>query len=272
MRALVLTVSHEDVELASDALWGLGVGAVEERELDEDRVELRTTVGDDDQSFVMAARSFPQWGWRTEHVESTPVETWREFAEPVVVADSVMTIPAWMEGIDVGEGRVGVRIEPGGSFGLGDHPTTRLALEHVVSAVGSRPGCRLLDVGCGSGVLAIAAVLLGAREARGLDVSSAAVEAARANVERNGVSRRVRIDDTRAGELDEVYDVVVANILAPVLVGLADDLRRLCAPGGLIVLSGILDDRHDHVLAALEPAEPIRSSVLDGWAGITLRR
>lgn len=272
MRALVVTVERADAELASDALWGLGVDAVEERDLDESRVELWTTVGEGDATHDRAARSFPQWEWRTEEVDPTPAETWREFAAPTVVADSVMTIPAWMQGIDPGEGRVAVRIEPGSSFGLGDHPTTQLALDHVVAAVGGRHGCRLLDVGCGSGVLAIAAVLLGAREARGVDVSSAAVEAARANVELNGVSGHVLIDDTPAAELGDVFDVVVANILAPTLVTLADDLRRLCAPGGLIVLSGVLDGRHDHVVAALEPAEPIRTSVLDGWAGVTLRR
>ena len=270
MRALVVTVAEADSELAADLLWQMGVAAVEERGFDADSIELWTTVGDDDAAVERLAGTHPEWAWRTEPVDLEPVEAWRDHARPVVVADSVMTIPAWQEDAVVPNGVVPVRIEPAGSFGLGDHPTTRLALEHLVSEVAERPGCRIIDVGCGSGVLSIAGVLLGASEARAVDVSTAAVEAAHGNVERNGVGERVRVDDAPAALLAGDYDVVVANILAPVLVSLADDLRRLCAPGGRVIISGILEGRHDHVLAALEPLRPVRTTGLDGWAAVTL--
>ncbi len=128
----------------------------------------------------------------------------------------------------------------------------------------------VLDVGCGTGVIAVMAALVGASDVRAVDVASAAVEATRDNAARNGVADQVEVDTTPAAGLDGSFDLVVANILAPTLIELADDLRRLTALDGRLVISGILADRHDHVLAALAPMVVVHSDVLDGWAAVTL--
>jgi ribosomal protein L11 methyltransferase len=127
----------------------------------------------------------------------------------------------------------------------------------------------VLDVGCGTGVIAVMAAMSGAGAVRAVDVASAAVEATRDNAVRNGVV--VEVDTASVGELEGEFDLVVANILAPILVELAVDLRRLTAPNGHLVVSGILAEHHEHVLAALAPMTVERTDTLDGWAAVTLR-
>ena len=271
MLALVLTVPGPEAELAADALWALGVTAVEEREdaTTAGMVELWTSLGEDRDVVRAAAAGFPaRWRWHCVEVDDRVLDTWRAYATPTWVAPDLVTCPAWVDFTPT-PGVTVVRVEPGVTFGLGDHPSTvgcLHVLRHLV-----RPGNRVLDVGCGSGVLAVAAVLLGAAGADAVDISPAATAVTLANAERNGVAGRITASTTPLAEVDRVYDVVVANILAPVLVGLAPDLVRVVAPGGALVVSGLLEGRSDHVEAALAPLEVVDRHVLDSWATITLR-
>jgi ribosomal protein L11 methyltransferase len=162
-----------------------------------------------------------------------------------------------------------VRIEPGATFGLGDHPTTVLTIRGLRAAL--RPGARVLDVGCGSGVLAVTAVMLGAGEAIGIDVSPAAPPVAAANAEANGVASQVHVSTMPLADIEGTFDVVVANLLAPALLGLADDLVRVVAPDGALVISGLLTARADHVVDALAPLRAVERRTKEGWTAITLR-
>lgn len=269
MRALVLTVPLDDVELASDALWGLGVVAVEERALagSDGSVELWTSLGDD-VNIDRDAAAVLCWVWRFEEVDDRVAETWRDHAQPVMVDDDLMVCPAWVVPPDGFDGTV-VRVEPGSTFGLGDHPTTMLTMRAMRRVL--TPGATVLDVGCGSGVLAVAAAMLGAAHAHGIDIAPAAVPTTVANAERNGVADRVTVDTTPLAEVEGEWDVVLANILAPELVAMAADLVRVVAPGGTLVISGILAERHQHVLDALALMQAVATDVLDGWAAVTLR-
>jgi ribosomal protein L11 methyltransferase len=273
MRAFVVTVPIGEVDVASDRLWQLGVRAIEERvDVDHaERVELWTAVGDETSAVERAVAALGErWPVRTVDVVDDAADTWREFAAPMWVDDGVVVVPAWQEHA-FGDGVVAIEIEPGGAFGLGDHPTTLLSLraarrrlEHVP------PGTTVLDVGCGTGVIAVMAALLTGATVRAVDLASAAVEATLDNAARNGVADSIVADATPVGELDGSHDLVVANILAPTLIELAADLRRLTAPDGRLIISGILADRHDHVLRALEPMVVERTDTLDGWAAVTL--
>ncbi|MGB7879933.1 MAG: 50S ribosomal protein L11 methyltransferase [Ilumatobacteraceae bacterium] len=270
MRALVVTLGPDEVELASDVLWQLGVRAIEERQLPDavDLVELWTAVGDEPDAVARATRRLgDRWPTRVVDVIDDSADTWREFAQPMWVDDGLVVVPAWQDhGFD---GRVvPIAIEPGGAFGLGDHPTTLLSLRAARRHLGV--GREVLDVGCGTGVIAVMAAMVGGSSVRAIDVASAAVEATGDNATRNGVADRIVVDTTPAGDLDGTYHLVVANILAPTLVELADDLRRLTALDGRLVISGILADGHDHVVAALAPMVVERTDVLDGWAAVTL--
>ena len=269
MRAFVVTVSAEEVDVSSDVLWQLGVRAIEERSGHEGHVELWTAVGDEAEAAERATMSMGErWPCRIVEVVDNAADTWREFAGPMWVDDGLVVVPAWQEHV-FDDDVVAIDIEPGGAFGLGDHPTTLLSLRAARRHLGV--GRDVLDVGCGTGVIAVMAALVGASNVRAVDVASAAVEATRDNAERNGVAEHLDVDTTPAGDLDGVFHLVVANILAPTLIELADDLRRLTAPDGRLVISGVLADRHDHVLAALAPMVAERTDVLDGWVAVTLR-
>lgn len=276
--SFVLTVEVDDVDLASDRLWQLGVRAVEERTSPSaDMVELWTAVGDDPEALRRAAAVLePQWSWRTEEMEVAAAETWREFAAPMWIADDVVIVPAWQQVPgEIGENVTQVLIEPGGAFGLGDHPTTALSLEALLGAMvggdlsSARPS--VLDVGCGTGVLSVAAAMLGADHVRAVDIADAAVDATVDNAQRNDVAGAITVDTTEVSGLHGDFDIVLANILAPALIAMSDELKRLTGPSGCLIISGILADNHAHVLAALEPMTVVDTLESDGWVAVTLR-
>jgi ribosomal protein L11 methyltransferase len=229
-------------------------------------------VGDGEDAIKRAVASLAdRWLWRVVDVNVEPVETWREFAKPMWATPDLVVVPAW-QSYSFGGDPLLLRIEPGAAFGLGDHPTTELSLRALASLRPAHPAQPLavLDVGCGTGVLAIAAARLGASPVRAVDVASAAVEATIDNAARNDVADLIDVDTTSVVDLVGSYDIVVANILAPVLVSIADALRRLTASGGHLIVSGILADSHDHVLQALSPMKVVQSEAKGDWIAVTL--
>ena len=278
MRALVVTVARDQVELASDALWALGVAAIEERSTPDEQVELWTSLGEAQADSTapgygerLAAdlgRWPGVWCWRFEQVDEAVTDTWRAFAQPITVDDGLVVRPAWVPYAAPPATTV-VHIDPGATFGLGDHPTTILCLRAVKHLV--RPGDVVLDVGCGSGVLAIAACRLGATRAVAIDIAPAAVPTVTANAAANGVAEQIEVSTTPLAEVQGCFDLVLANILAPALIDMAADLRRVVRPGGALVISGVLAERHHHVLAALAPLRVDSTATLNGWSAVTLR-
>ena len=173
-------------------------------------------------------------------------ETWKKDLAPML-AGRVFVRPSWIAAAPPA-GAVEVVLDPGMAFGTGSHPTTSLCLRALSDALLGRAGARVLDVGTGSGLLAIAARKLGAAEVAGNDVDPVAIDVARENAAANGVAL-----DLRAEGLDGLpgpYDVVVANILANTLVELAPAISARLARGGLLFLSGILGGQEDEVRAA----------------------
>ncbi len=274
MLGLVVSVPASEAELAADSLWALGVTGIEERGgttgLSDDLVELWTSLGDDASAVSRAAEGFPaRWRWRVVELDPSVVETWRAHAKLSWIERDLVVVPAWLP-FDAEPGTIAVRIDPGATFGLGDHPTTVLCLRAIRAAL--EPGARLLDVGCGSGVLSVAACVLGAASATAIDLSPAVLDIVSANAAANGVADRVSTDTTPLSEIDGPFDIVVANILAPALIQLSDDLLRVVGPDGALVVSGMLTDRHDHVLDALAPMRVMERRTKEGWIALTLRR
>jgi ribosomal protein L11 methyltransferase len=274
VRAFVVTVPNDDVDVASDRLWQLGVRAIEERPGSGGVVELRTSVGRDDAAIARAVDTLDaNWSWRTEDVSTESAETWRDYATPNWIDDDLVIVPEWLD-VDVDESVIRVVIEPAGAFGLGDHPTSQLsarALLHELARIRATRSApvSVLDVGCGTGVLSIVAACSGAHTVRAIDISADAVAATVANARLNGVASSIEVDDTTVDDIDGRFDVVVANILAPVLVASAPALRRLTADAGRLIVSGILIDAHDHVVEALQPMVVVDVQELAGWAAVT---
>ena len=184
--------------------------------------------------------------------------TQRQF-EPIRAGARVWIVPTWHAPPE--PSAVNIVLDPGAAFGTGSHPTTRLCLAWLEANV--RRGDRLLDYGCGSGILAIAAMKLGAAAATAVDVDPLALQAARYNSQRNGVALDVR--DAQAA-LPEAFRITVANILANPLRMLAPLIAARTEPGGLIALSGILEDQARDVADSYEPWACLAVAARDsGW-------
>ena len=184
-------------------------------------------------------------------------ESWKVHYRPIRIGRRLVIVPAWLE--NPHPERIAIRIDPGMAFGTGTHPTTQLCLELAEAYLGERIGTSVIDLGCGTAILAIAALKLGASQAVGVDIDAEAVTAARENAEANGVIERLELgvgslEELRRGEYGlQAADLVLANILAPVLGRLLDEgLGDILKPWGVLVLSGILAEQVEEVQAALE--------------------
>ena len=177
---------------------------------------------------------------------------WKEYFKPMQVGEKLLIQPLWIDDIDNPEHRAVLSIEPGLAFGTGGHHTTRLCLETLERYV--KTGDAVLDTGCGSGILAIAALLLGAKTAVGVDIDELAVKTAIENGKQNGFTepQYTILQGNLADKVTGAYDVVVANIVADIILLFAKDVGRFLKPDGVFISSGIIDTREQEVRAALE--------------------
>ena len=172
---------------------------------------------------------------------------WKSAYEAIPVGEELIIVPEWLEPDT--EGRTALRLEPGLAFGTGSHETTRIALLGLERY--AKAGKMVLDLGCGSGILAIAALLLGCDSAVGCDIDTLAPKASMENAALNAIGEdRLKVyagnilaDEGMRRSLGENYEIVLANIVADVIVPLAGFVRRFMAPGGVFICSGILEDR-----------------------------
>ena len=202
-----------------------------------------------------------------EQIEDQDWErSWMDNFQPMRFGQRLWIVPSWHEAPE--PEAVNLLLDPGLAFGTGTHPTTSLCLQWLDGQ--ALEGCTVLDFGCGSGILAIAALLLGAEHAVGTDIDPQALEASRDNAGRNGIAAE-RFPLYLPGDMPAAtYDVVVANILAGPLVQLAPTISAHVRPGGRLALSGILAEQADEVRAAyadLFELDP--TAVQDGWVRIS---
>ncbi len=202
---------------------------------------------------------------------------WKQFYKPMEIGERLLVVPEWEQMED--ESRIKLILNPGLTFGTGSHATTRLCLTALDRLI--RGGEKVLDLGCGSGILSIAALRLGAERAFACDVDPTCVNVAYENAALNGVDRDrytvragdVTADKELAREFGGAYDVVVANIVADVIIALAPRVRPLLKEGGVFLCSGIIDDRAAEVKQKLLDAgwniEEERSS--EGWYSYSCR-
>ncbi len=210
----------------------------------------------------------------TDRREDEWADAWKEHYRPQRVGKRIVVRPPWYEYEAVGDD-VAVVLDPGMAFGTGLHPSTRLSVLGLEAEI--RPGMRVIDVGCGSGVLTIPAALLGAASVDAVDIEPVAVRSTRENAARNGVLDRVRVAEGSVGPdgpFTGEYDLVLANIIARVLTELADPLVASLAPGGTLVLAGIIEGKEAGVRAAFDAhgLEFLRRVQMEDWISLVYRK
>lgn len=202
--------------------------------------------------------------WLRDELEDRPWErVWLEHFQPMRYGRRLWVCPTGFE-LDRDGGNVVLTLDPGLAFGTGTHPTTSLCLEWL-DAEPSLQGTRVIDYGCGSGILAVAALLLGAAQAEAVDIDPQALTATLENARKNGVQGQLRCGLPESLD-SRPTDILLANILANPLIELAPRLASLVRHGGRIVLSGILSEQGEEVAAAYEPwFHSLARKELDGW-------
>ena len=206
--------------------------------------------------------------------------SWRDNYDVQFVGTKLAVVPCWMD-TSCAQGRLPVILDPGLTFGTGAHASTQMCMEAMEELV--RPGCRVIDLGSGSGILSIAALRLGAGSAVGVDIDPKAEDIARENAAYNGfaapefqaLTGNVTQDEALMDKLRrESYDLVLVNIVADVIIALAPVLGRFLAPQGRVICSGILDTRQEDVLQALENAglKVLQHRAKDDWRCLVLER
>lgn len=276
MEAGALSVSIEDADAGTEAekpQFG-EPGHLPTSLWDHSRV-IALFEGDTDRQALEAALADAS---RTAGLPAVPPFTTEQIAEqnwvqltqsqfdPIRITDRLWIVPSWHEAPN--PQAINIELDPGMAFGTGSHPTTRLCLEWLCDAV--QPGCSVLDYGCGSGILGIAAAKLGAGDVLGIDIDEKAVEAARDNAARNEATLRLQHS---AVPLGDTFDIVVANILTNPLCVLAPAIAARVAPGGRVALSGVLETQAGQVIEAWAPLIALQvGATLDGWIRLEGRR
>lgn len=200
---------------------------------------------------------------------------WKQYFKPLKVGEKLVIKPSWEE-YRSDDNRIVLEIDPASSFGTGQHHTTRLCLELLERSLNS--GDRLLDMGCGSGILSIGAILLGAADAVAVDIDENAASTAAENAVKNSISAEqyhtyygnILCDEKLASEIDRKYDIITANIVADVLIAMKEYFVRYLRENGTLIVSGIIEERMDEVINALSSVgfrDP-EINVEEGWAAV----
>jgi ribosomal protein L11 methyltransferase len=279
---VAVDVMADDTDAASAQLFELGAMGIEERDgttlvrAAQGRVTLVASF-EGHEAAQAAARELPgEWAPRVEEVVGDAWrDEWKKHFEPFRVCDGVVIRPPWRAYDAVGSERV-IELEPGRAFGTGLHETTSLVAEVLAASPAGLRGGDVLDVGTGSGILSFVALVLGARAAVAIDVDPDAVQVTRENADRNGMADRVDASTTPVHAVTSSFPVVLANIEAGTLVALAKAIAARVAPGGLLVLSGILAPhvaaaQQDDVARAYAALDLVEVRTRGEWIAMVLR-
>jgi len=210
-----------------------------------------------------------------EITDSGWAEKWKEHFKAQKVGQRLVIKPSWEE-YPAEENDVVLTVDPGQAFGTGTHETTRMCLRFIESAFTSDASSprSALDIGTGTGILGIAAAMLGAKRVLGIDTDPVAVEVAGKNAELNGVSDVFCVDGTILEEINEEFDLVLGNLISEILVDLAESIAARCAPGGRLILSGIIKEKSGWVVEEVSRHQmKLVTETIDGeWAALLFRK
>lgn len=204
-------------------------------------------------------------------VEEDWLNNWKQYFNPIPVGEKLLIRPTWRDEFDAGD-RVVLNLDPGLAFGTGTHETTRLVLQVIEKY--AQKGKTFLDIGCGSGILAVAGLLLGCDSAVGVDIDEMAVKTAKENAELNGVSNRFEVlCGNLTDKISGTYDIVAANIVADAIIMLSRDVDSFMKDDSVYIMSGIIDTRGEEVEASVsERFDIIDKYEENGWVCLVAKK
>ena len=244
--------------------------------LDGSEEEARQRIAEGLWHFASLGQHFVGELQTREVNEEDWANAWKDYFHVTHIGKRLVIRPSWRE-YTPKDDEVVMELDPGMAFGTGVHPTTRMCLEQLEQYV--QPGMRVIDVGTGSGILALAAAKLGASSIYCIDNSTVAVESATANATINGLSDRIEVvlgllDEAEARRMADQFDMVLVNIIAHIIGGMASELAQVLKPGGLLIASGIIEakrpDAEQPLLAA--GLELIDQAMTDDWVVMVMRK
>lgn len=204
---------------------------------------------------------------------------WKQYFKPLKVGEKLLIKPSWEEYNNLDD-RIILEIDPASSFGTGQHNTTKLCLEFLETCI--QKGDKVLDLGCGSGILSIGAMLLGAESIVAVDIEDHCVRTAIENAQKNNIPLEKYVaycgdiinDVELSNKINDTYDIITANIVADVLIGMRNHFKKYLKDNGILIISGIIDERKDEVIEKITEigftVEGIKE--LDGWVSVKLRK
>ncbi len=284
---LEMLVAGGNAEDTTGYLWDFGAGGVEVQDettfmengamapVPEGKARLLAFFEGDDEGPITRSLREDVAGYgdivSLERFDDRSWETaWKDWFKPLLMSPRIVVGPPWEE-LVIPENGVEVIIEPGMAFGTGTHETTQLCAVEVDRLLVERPNASVFDIGCGSAILAIAAAKLGASSVAGMDNDPVAIDVARVNLEVNATPD-IELDTRPLNEWG-TFDIVIANILAPTLIELRQDLLKRINPGGVLVLSGVTTAQVEEFLPNFdrEPLQHIHTTTRGDWACMVLR-
>ncbi|MGI6112901.1 MAG: 50S ribosomal protein L11 methyltransferase [Mahellales bacterium] len=186
----------------------------------------------------------------TKIKEEDWANSWKQYYKPMRVGNNIVIKPSWEQYHPNGD-EIIIELDPGAAFGTGTHETTTMSMELIEKYVS--PGQTAVDVGCGTGILAITAAKLGCKKVLGIDIDSLAVKVAKENVSINGVEDRVTIKQGNLLEnIGQPQDIIIANIVADIIIDMMPSVKPLINPGGILIVSGIIKDRQQEVVKIIQ--------------------
>ncbi len=277
---VAVDVPESASDVVSSELFDLGAQGVEERDATTlvkgkpgavTLVASFSTREEADAAIAELNAQNPEYAARLQEVVGDAWrDEWKKYFKPFDLCEGIVVRPPW-EPYEDTRGWDILELEPGRAFGTGLHETTSLVAQALRKHASEVQGAHVLDVGCGSGILALVALKLGAERASAIDNDPEAVGVTNENAARNHLEARVDADVTPVGDVAATFPIVLANIEARVLIPLAADIRARVAPGGLLVLSGVLLPQQDDVLRAYADMELLEAPSKGEWIALSLR-
>ncbi len=283
MKRLTIELPREMAASVSDLLLGLEAGAVSEEQGEhgellihayfEEKTDIAEVITTVKEFLTLLDKNAEAVRFTTRYIKQADWEGWKSYLKPVRASRRIVIKPPWEKQHQAEQGTEVVEINPGTAFGTGHHETTRICISYLDEIIGEYPGCSVFDVGCGSGILGICSVKLGAGVSFCADIDFKAAREAISNSAANGTSDRVKVWCGSVYCMRKKFDVIVSNTSRDTLISMKNSLKKRLLPMGHLIVSGIQASEKQEIAGIYRNSgyDMVSEKVESGWAGLLFR-